>query len=81
MASKILKHNLKQIDTYLVNGIEYIYRELHSVPTMNFTKNTEIPLKIEEIVPEDINLMALSLNDQIKPEEVVGKEGLLTHIN
>ena len=46
-ARNILKHNLKQIDTFLVNGIEYIYRELNSVPTMNFTKNTEVPLKIE----------------------------------
>lgn len=48
---------------------------------MKFIKNKEIPVIQEEIVPEDINLMALSLNDQIKPEETMIKEAFVTNAN
>lgn len=68
LTKKILKYNLKEKETFLVNGIEYIQRYLDAVPTMKFTKSAEIPLAKEEIIAEDINLMALSLHDQIKPE-------------
>ena len=33
---QVLKHGLKQRETHLVNGIEYILRELDSVPQMKF---------------------------------------------
>ena len=78
LAAKVLKHNLKQKEVFLVNGIEYIHRELDSVPIMRFTKYAEVPLAKEEIVAQDLNLAALSQNDQIKPEEVVGKEAFVT---
>ena len=36
LARKVLRHGLKQRETQLVNGIEYILRELDSVPVMRF---------------------------------------------
>lgn len=39
LAAKVLKHNLKQKEVFLVNGVEYIHRELDSIPIMRFTKN------------------------------------------
>lgn len=47
---------------------------------MKFKQNAEVSLTKEEIVPEEINLMALSLNDQVKPEEplALGKEAFVT---
>lgn len=48
---KILRHGLKQRETYLVNGIEYIVRELESVPAMKFTQLQEIPVAREEVQP------------------------------
>jgi hypothetical protein len=41
----VLKHSLKQKEIYLINGIEYIHRELENVPAMRFTKNAEITLE------------------------------------
>jgi hypothetical protein len=79
LTKKVLKHSLKQKEIYLVNGIEYIHRELESVPAIKFVKHAEIPLSKEEIVPQEINLMALSLNDQIKPEETLpNKDAFVT---
>lgn len=79
MAKKIIKYILKEKDEYLVNGIEYVHRQLPNMcETIKFTKDKTIPLVNEEIVPEEINLMALSLNDQIKPEEALMREAFVT---
>jgi hypothetical protein len=45
---------------------------------MNFIKEKQIPVINEEVEPEEINLMSLSLQDQIKPEEAIAKEAFVT---
>lgn len=45
---------------------------------MKFEKHREVAVSKEEVVPEDINLMALSLNDMVKPEEALVKEAFVT---
>lgn len=75
---KVLRHGLKQRESYLVNGIDYIVRELESVAPMRFLREKEVAVAKEEVQPEEINLMALSLNDMVKPEEAIAKEAFVT---
>jgi hypothetical protein len=79
LGKKIIKYVLKEKEEHLVNGIEYVHRHLPNMcETIKFTKDTTIPVVNEEIIPEEINLMALSLNDQIKPEETLLREAFVT---
>lgn len=45
---------------------------------MKFSRDKVIPVVNEIVVPEDINLMSLSLQDQIKPEETLVKDAFMT---
>jgi hypothetical protein len=48
---------------------------------MKFSRHAEVAVSKEEVVPEEINLMALSLNDMVKPEELLAKEAFVTANN
>jgi len=64
----------------MANGIDYIHHELPGLAQpLQFVQFKEIPVISEEIEPEEINLAALSVQDQVKPEEgAVGKEAFVT---
>lgn len=91
LKANVLKQELKEKQEYLTHGIAYIHRAIKGVtPTISFLKNKEIKVEIEQIVSSDIDLLAVSLNDQIKVEEVfqpipsnlpAGKEAFVTNNN
>lgn len=66
----MLKYAPKQKETHLYNGIEYIHREIEGLAQpMQFPKEQIVPVRQEEVTPQEINLMALSQQDMVKPEE------------
>ena len=69
----------KEKETYMANGIDYILHELPGLAQpLKFVQHKEIPIINEEIEPEEINLAALAVQDQVKPEEGTGKEAFVT---
>ena len=63
-----LKHEYKDKDEFLVNGVEYYLREVEGLCLpRKFIETHNVHIEREVIEPENIDLMALSQQDQIQP--------------
>ena len=76
----LLAHEFQSRQQFLVKGIEYSFNEVEGIcPNLNFPLHKQVEVKKEDVRPENIDLLALSLTDQIKPEDGTGKEAFVTN--
>ena len=63
----------------MIQGIEYSFNEVEGIcPNISYPLEKKISVQKEDAKPENIDLLALSLNDQVKPEDG-GKETFVTN--
>lgn len=82
LKENILKHEFQKREEFLVKGIEYSLIELSNLCTpINFPHDYHAKIEKEEVQASSIDLLALSLQDQVKPEETGTNPAFVTTTN